>query len=128
MSKLRMAACGIDCEACDSYKATMEQDIKAAERLVAWYRGQGWIGENEGAEAVLLKNPLCKGCWNSTEDCFFKCGCHYSRDFRICCNEKQIDHCGQCDEFPCEPYIGFVGDIQPHKEAMEHLFSLRKTE
>ena len=55
MSKLKLAACGINCSECGSYKVTMEQDLKAAEGLVEWYRSAGWIGENEGAGAVLKK-------------------------------------------------------------------------
>jgi hypothetical protein len=126
-SKLRLAACGIDCAACGSYKATIHHDIKAAEGLVDWYRSQGWIGKNEGAEAVMRKAPLCKGCWNTTDDCFFKCGCLPGRDFRICCIEKQIGHCGECYDFPCEQYLEFVGDLEHHKKAMEYLLSLRQS-
>ncbi len=127
MNQLRLAACGIDCNECGSYKVTMEQDLEAAESLVPWYRSMGWIGEAEGAEAVLSKNPLCKGCWNATDDCFFKCGCHPSRDFRVCCAEKQINHCGECCDFPCEPYMEFVGDLEHHKKAMEYLSSLKQS-
>ena len=50
MEKLGLAACGIDCSECASYKVTMNQDLNAAESLVEWYRGQGWIGQNEGVE------------------------------------------------------------------------------
>ena len=122
MEKLRMAACGIDCSECNMYKVTMEQDIKAAESLVEWFKSRGWIGENEGAEAIMQKNPLCTGCWNITDDCFWKCGC-YNIDFRVCCNERQINHCGECSDFPCEHYAAFaVG----HDKAMEHLLSLRE--
>ena len=121
-----MAACGVDCAECASYKVTMEHDMKAAESLVEWYRGQGWIGENEGAGAVMRNNPLCKGCWNITGDCFFKCGC-YGRDFRICCTEKQINHCGECSDFPCKYYLEWANweDAEHHKKVMEHLLSLR---
>jgi len=125
VDELRIAACGIDCAECASYKVAIEHDLKAAELLVEWYKGQGWIGENEGAEAVMKKAPLCKGCWNTTDDCFFKCGCG-SRDFRICCTEKQISHCGECSDFPCEHYKIFVGDLDHHKKAMEYLLSLRE--
>ena len=62
MDKHKLAACGIDCNECDSYKVTMEQDMKAAEELVEWYQNMGWIGKNEGSEAVIKKSPLCKGC------------------------------------------------------------------
>ena len=121
---MRMAACGIDCSQCGSYKVTMEGTLEAAERLVDWYRSSGRIGPDEGAEAVLAKNPICKGCWDVTEDCFFKCGC-CNRDFRVCCNQKQIIHCGECDEFPCDDYTKWLGWGDHHKKAMEHLLSLR---
>ena len=124
MEKLKMAACGVDCNECGSYKVTMENDMESAEGLVAWYRSTGWIGEDEGAEAVMAKNPLCKGCWNTTDDCFFKCGCG-SRDFRICCTEKQINHCGECSDFPCAHYQEWVSWTEHHEKAMAHLLSLR---
>lgn len=124
MEKIRLAACGIDCGACGQYKVTVERDMASAEALAAWFKGQGWIGENEGAEAVMKKAPLCKGCWNITEDCFWRCGCG-ARDFRVCCAEKRIDHCGQCDAFPCENYITWVGWHESHERAMAHLLSLK---
>ena len=125
MNKLKLAACGIDCNECASYKVTMEQDMNAAERLVEWYRSQKWIGENEGAEVVIKTAPLCRGCWNSNDDCFFKCGCPVNRDFRICCTEKQINHCGECSDFPCEDYIQWLGGLEHHEKAMEYLLSLK---
>ena len=125
MSKLKMAACGIDCSQCGSYKVTTEQDLKEAENLVEWYRGNGWIGANAGVEAVLELNPLCTGCWNTVkDDCFFKCGCG-SRDFRVCCTEKQINHCGECSDFPCEHYKEWASWTDSHK-TMEALLSLKK--
>ena len=125
MNNLRMAACGIDCSECAQYKVTMKNDMKEAELLVDWFKSQGWIRENDGAEAVVKKAPLCKGCWNITDDCFWKCGCG-SIDFRICCNEKQINHCGDCVEFPCENYEKWSDRHESHKKAKEHLISLKK--
>jgi hypothetical protein len=128
MKKHKLAACGIDCNECGSYKVTMKNDMKSAEDLVWWYRNMGWIERNEGAEAVIKKNPLCRGCWNTKkDDCFFNCTCG-SRDFRICCIEKQIKHCGECSDFPCEDYLKFGEDgLEHHKKAMEYLLSLKKT-
>lgn len=125
MAKVRLAACGIDCGACGQYKVTLEQDISAAESMVEWFRSQGWIGPDEGAEAVMKKAPLCKGCWDVTPDCFWSCGCG-SRDFRVCCNEKQISHCGECDTFPCENYQEWRSWHESHAKAMELLLSLRE--
>jgi len=124
MENLKLAACGIDCSECASYKVTMNQDLKAAESLVEWYKGQGWIGKNEGVEAIIKKTPLCKGCWNITEDCFWKCGCG-SLDFRICCTEKQISHCGECSDFPCDHFKEWASWGESCQKAMDHLLSLR---
>ena len=123
-NELKMAACGIDCSQCGQYKATMENDLAAAATLVEWFRGQGWIGKAEGAEAVMAKAPLCKGCWQRTADCFFKCGCN-KKDFAQCCRDRQIDHCGQCADFPCEPYSEWTGWDTSCKKAMERLLSLK---
>ena len=121
----KLAACGVDCNDCAQYKVTMEKDLSSVELLVEWFRNQGWIGENEGTEAVIKKAPLCYGCWDITEECFWQCGCG-SIDFRLCCKEKQIDHCGECDIFPCEPYKNWIGTIPTHIKAYEYLTSLRK--
>lgn len=124
VGSLKLAACGIDCAECASYKATIHQDLDAAALLVPWYRGNGWIGADEGAEAILRKNPLCRGCWEGTEDCFFKCGCGRT-DFRECCRERQIDHCGDCDNFPCAEYREWVSWSETHGQAMEKLLARR---
>ncbi len=120
MCNPRMAACGVDCNACAQYKITMEQDRPSAELLVGWFRCQGWIGADEGAEAVLRKAPLCKGCWDITADCFWQCGCG-ALDFRVCCTERQILHCGECGDFPCADYRAWVDWHESHREAMERL-------
>jgi hypothetical protein len=125
MSELRLAACGIDCSKCAQYKITVERDFKEAETLVDWFKSQGWIGADDGVEAVLEKSPLCKGCWNITNDCFWKCGCG-SLDFRVCCNEKNIEHCGECADFPCEHYKVWMSWHEIHEKAMQHLLSLRE--
>ena len=123
MNKLKLAACGIDCNECASYKVTMEQDLKAAELILPWFRNRGLIGENEGAEAVVKKAPFCTGCRNIANDCFWE-GCN-SCKFRICCTEKQLNHCGECQDFPCEAYQKFASKCDFYKKAMEHLLSLR---
>ena len=124
MEKLKLAACGIDCTECASYRATMEQDLESAKFLVPWYKNMGWIGENEGAEAILMKNPLCKGCWDSTEDCFFKRGGGNCK-IRECCVEKQINHCDECIDFPCDLYMKFANINDFYKSAKERLLSLK---
>jgi len=124
MEKLKLAACGIDCNECASYKVTMEQDVKAAELMLPWFREQGLVGENEGAEAVVKYAPFCTGCWNIADNCYWE-GCNNCR-FRVCCLKKQIDHCGYCSDFPCEHYKGWASGSEVYKKAMEYLLSFKQ--
>ena len=119
----KLAACGIDCNECGQYKVTFFQDIDSAEGLVPWFRSMDWIKKNDGAEAVLKKSPLCKGCWAISND-----RAHFCADcfLRKCCEERQLNHCGECGDFPCAEYIKFVGNLDHHKKAMEYLLSLNK--
>ncbi len=55
-----IAACGLDCGRCEIRRAPFDEE--AAESVVAWYREQGWLQEDEGMEVVLEKNMYCKGC------------------------------------------------------------------
>ena len=114
MDKHKLAACGIDCNECGYYKITLYQDREAAELLVPWFQKMGWIGENDGAEAVLKKAPLCKGCWSD----FVFCGKN-SCYFNSCCAEKKINNCGECAEFPCKHHKKVMKDlILIHKKAI----------
>ena len=115
---MKMAACGMDCGKCGTYNK--EHDISAAEELVQWYRERGWIKEDEGAEAVQKNPPFCRGCHS---DCVF-CGCGRI-NFRECCKEKGIDHCGECGDFPCEPYLEWAGWHEGHTRVMEQLLALK---
>ena len=128
MAKHKLAACGIDCNECGHYRLAMEMemetehDLKSAEYLVEYFRDGGWIGENDGAEAVLKKVPLCRGCWDKTDIHTHHCA---KCSLRTCCEERQLNHCGECGGFPCGKYIEFVGNLDHHKKAMEYLLSLK---
>jgi hypothetical protein len=75
----------------------------------------------------LAACPESKGCWDITDDCFWKCGCG-AIDFRECCEKKQIRHCGECADFPCGPYLDWVNmeGATLHRAAMERLASMGK--
>jgi len=122
MEKHKLAACGIDCNECGQYKVTLHQDMDSAENLVDWFRSMEWIGENDGADAVLRCAPLCKGCWSDFVFCSSGRGC-----FNSCCTEKKVNNCGECGEFPCEKCKDFMSDgLEHHKKAMELLASINR--
>lgn len=118
MCGLKIAACGIDCSRCNLYNAG--RDITAAQALVEWLRLRGLIGADDGVQAVRAKAPLCMGCRAQDGECF--CGdCH----LRACCDGKQLDHCGQCGDFPCVEYVEWTEGTEHHIKAMEYLMKRR---
>ena len=121
MEKHKLSACGIDCNECGHYK--LGHDLQSAESLVEYFRVGGWIGENDLADAVLKKVPLCRGCWDKTDVRTDYCaGCF----LRACCEEKKLNHCGECGDFPCGKYIEFAGENDHHKKVMEYWLSLKQ--
>ncbi|UCD09257.1 MAG: DUF3795 domain-containing protein [Dehalococcoidales bacterium] len=52
----------------------------------------------------------------------FSNDCH----IRSCCEEKGINHCGDCGDFPCEKYIEWIDNLDHHKKAMEYLLSFKQ--
>ena len=126
MGKLKLAACGIDCHECAFYKVTTEQDLKSAELMLPWFRSQNLIGDDEGAEAIVKKAPFWTGCRKIAGDCYWT-GCN-SCYFRVCCIEKQIDHCGHCNDFPCERYKKWASNGEFYKKAMDFLLSFRQAD
>lgn len=119
LPRIRLAACGIDCNECDIYNAA--HDRQAAEALVKWFKSRGWIEERADAQTVMAKAPYCQGCWNKT-------GVHWCGDCHLlsCCEGKRLDHCGECADFPCQEYKAWIKDYEHHKRAMEYLQSLRQ--
>ncbi len=107
--KESLAPCGLSCETCFAYvDGDIHQlSVKLKEKL-------GNFGPSAKRFETLLDNPIfgkypdfkevldflasenCKGCRNEQCKMFKDCG------VRICHQEKQVDYCYQCDEFPCD--------------------------
>lgn len=119
MTEPKRAACGLDCSICGLYLA--EHNLQAAASLVDWFRARGWIGPEEGAEAVQRQAPFCGGCWDTTAKQW--CGdCH----LRACCTENARAHCGECADFPCAAYREWTVGQAHHLAAMEALLAQRE--
>ena len=108
------SCCGIDCDACSIHLAA--QDPEAAERLAAAWRAAG----TPNAEVGWFKCQGCRGersvCWS--DDC----------KLFACCADKGLNNCGQCDAFPCEAYLAWIGPYPHHQAAYARLRALRAAE
>lgn len=60
----------------------------------------------------------CDGCRNETGEVFWgKC------ELYECCNEKALEHCGECDDFPCDKLREWASSQNP--ERIDNLRKLR---
>lgn len=85
---MKLSCCGDDCDRCPRYEATQKNDISGLEALaVLWYE-LGWRDQVLPPEAMQ-----CHGC-ATVSIC--------SLGVRDCARSKQLEHCGQCSEFPCQ--------------------------
>ena len=121
MGEKMIAVCGLDCGACDIYKAS-HGDVEAAQNLAGWWKGMGWLKEDEGAEEVLARGPHCLGCRGDRSK-------HWSAECSLlacCVDQKGLTSCHECDGFVCERLEEWVQNPPPgqgakYQEALDRL-------
>ncbi len=113
------APCGLDCFNCHFYLA---HENDAAMEMVK---------ELSKKYQIPLDKMLCKGCRNHNgrlplqlhvfgED--HRCGAYE------CSKRKELDFCGECDDFPCDylhPYADQAADL-PHNMKVFNLCQINK--
>jgi hypothetical protein len=105
-SKL-IAACGLNCVECDIYLA--QNNLETAQKLVEQFDGM-W----EDVKVTDFHCSTCKGdqseCW--TSECWI----------RDCCLEnKKLEFCYECKEFPCIKLIEWSKQSENYAKALQNL-------
>lgn len=108
MKKL-IACCGLNCEKCDAYIATLRNDQTLREKTA-----QLWSKLNNAAITPAMIN--CTGCRTDGAKTFF---CSNMCQVRKCVQSKGFETCGQCAELAnCQT----VAQIHKHnKDALNNL-------
>jgi hypothetical protein len=107
------APCGIDCAACAIHIAA--QDPVAAEKLA-----EEWCaGGMEKAEAGWF---VCRGCRGDRSLCW----CDDCGIYACAVEQRGLDFCSQCGEFPCRTYLDWIGPAPHHQAAFEWLKTMRE--
>ena len=115
----QIAVCGLDCGSCEILR--VQADPEATRSVADWFRRMGWIGEGEGVEDVVKKAPYCLGCRGDRS-------VHWSPDcwiLKCCVDDKDLDHCSECDEFPCEELSEWSKKNEGYSRAFERLKRMR---
>lgn len=108
-SCIRMRApCGLDCSTCNIYQAGFDDDI--ARKTIAWFK--------ENHQVDLTPDDFrCQGCRGDLAR-------HWSPDcwIRACCfDEKGLEFCSQCREFPCDRLVEWSRSGSTYAEALDYL-------
>jgi hypothetical protein len=114
-----IAACGLDCGACPF--PHIHESLENAQKWVGQFREWKVIGENEGAEEIMAKGPYCINCHGDRTK-------HWSANcwiLKCCVDEKGLDNCSQCDEFPCDRLTEWSKEHEAYGKALERLKNLK---
>ena len=101
-----LACCGLECNHCSIH-------LRTDEVLEYWRQ-----------KDVDLNLIRCDGCRSESE------GHHWSPDCKIlacCVEERGLDLCAQCPDFPCPIIEGFAEGVEHHVSAVETLREMKQT-
>lgn len=107
--KRLIGICGLDCEKCDAYIATKNNDHSLREKTAKL-----WSELNHAS--ILPEHINCEGCrMNGAKTVFCSSLC----EIRKCAVTKKMETCGSCPEKDCCPKVTAIWQNNP--QAKENL-------
>lgn len=107
--KNMIAYCGLDCEKCDAYIATVNNDQALREKTAKL-----WAELNNAP--ILPEHINCEGCrMNGVKTVF----CDSICGIRQCALKKSVTTCGDCPDFETCPTVEEIVSTNP--AALENL-------
>lgn len=107
--KNRIAYCGLDCEQCDAYLATINNDPVLREKTARL-----WSDLNE--TCILPEQIHCNGCRQEGIKTVF---CESLCSIRQCALKREVRTCGDCAKIEECSVIGAI--ISNNPQAMKNL-------
>lgn len=93
-----IAYCGLDCEQCDAYIATLHDDQALREKTAKL-----WAELNHAP--ILPEHIHCQGCRADGAKTVF---CEQLCAVRRCARQRGVDTCGDCPEVETCPTVGAI--------------------
>jgi hypothetical protein len=117
MEKLIYGCCGLNCEECPVFIATVnDDDVLRQKTADEWSK---LYSEYIGKDALKVEDMNCEGC--QSEGGLLFIGCR-NCPIRACCREKQLSTCASCHDYKtCEMLHGFFGHAPQAKENLERI-------
>ena len=107
--KQMIAYCGLDCEKCDAYISTVNNDLALREATA-----KKWSELNQ--TTILPEQLLCEGCRAAGAKFVF---CDQLCEIRQCAMKKGFETCGSCPDLDTCPTVGEITGTNP--DALERL-------
>ncbi len=101
--------CGLDCEKCDAYIATINDDQALREKTA-----ELWSKLNNAP--ILPEHINCQGCRKNGVKTVF---CEFLCDIRKCAIKKHVATCGECSELENCSTVGAI--ISNNSDALNNL-------
>jgi hypothetical protein len=114
------ACCGLVCADCDIYRLPTDRAVQ--EKIIPWFKAQGWLKAEEGLAEVVERRMYCKGCHSNRADVHWSSDCAI---LRCCVDEHHLENCSQCADFICERLTNWAGRDARYNQALEHLRALK---
>ena len=109
-----ISVCGLNCAKCDIYQAGHGNE-KLRDEIIEWFK-------KERKELIEPEKVRCDGCNGSLD-------VHWSPDCKmmLCARKRGLQHCFQCEGFPCTFLEEFSSDgISHHKRTFENLKRMKE--
>ena len=109
MVRKMIAFCGLDCEKCSAYIATINDDQALREKTA-----KEWAELNHAP--IMPEHINCEGCRAEGVKTFY---CESMCEIRRCALKNAVETCGSCADFEKCPTVGTIISNVP--EALENL-------
>ncbi len=109
-----ISACGLNCAACDFYKAGKGDTAKQQE-IIDWFK-------RDHDKDIKPEQTMCNGCHGTKN-------IHWSPDCPMmnCAEQKTVNICYECPEFICAKLEAFAKDgSSTHHRTVENLKEMKK--
>ena len=107
--KPMIAYCGLDCEQCDAYLATIRDDLALREKTA-----KKWSELNH--VTILPEDINCEGCRVDGKKTYY---CDKLCEIRLCARKKGVETCGDCAELETCRTVAMITSNNP--DALKNL-------
>ena len=109
MTKMLVGYCGRYCAECLIYIASTTSNEKQKEKLARKY-------SKELDKKLTADNIHCWGCRADNKNCWGK-----DCQFRKCADDKGMEFCYQCSEYPCPDLMKFYEKYPEAKQSLQRI-------